>query len=392
MTPTAAPAAPVSAAVKPSAAGRIFNFSAGPGVLPEEVLKQVQQDVWNIGAGGGTGIGILEHSHRGKTVDKIFAECEADLRSLANIPQNYKILFLTGGASAQNHMIPMNFLPAGKAADYIVTGHWAEQPYKQALKLTPTLGGAVYGKANLAYTTADKNHSYIPTDDQIKYTPNAAFIHYCSNNTLYGTEWHRIPKTPAGVPVICDTSSHMYSRPIDLTNFAMVYAGAQKNLGPAGATLVIIREDFAESGSKDIPDLLQYRKFIPELSRPNTPPVFAVYVMGLVAKWIIKSGGLAAMAKHNQAKAKLIYDVLDNTKFYQPHAAKDARSLMNITFRLPSEELSDKFVKEAAAQGLDGLKGHRNVGGIRASTYNAMPKAGCEALAQFMKEFEKKNG
>jgi phosphoserine aminotransferase len=385
MSPSAAPAAPASA-VKPSASGRIFNFSAGPGTLPEDVLKQVQQDVWNI---GGTGIGILEHSHRGKTVDKIFADCEGDLRSLANIPQNYKILFLTGGASAQNHMIPMNFLPPGKAADYIVTGHWSEQPYKQAVKLAGKPG---YGAANLAYTTADKNHSYIPTDDQIKYTAGTAYVHYCSNNTLYGTEWHRVPKTPAGVPVICDTSSHMYSKPIDLTKFAMIYAGAQKNLGPAGVTLCIIREDFAETGSKDIPDLLQYRKYIPELSRPNTPPVFAVYVMGLVAKWIIKQGGLAAMQKHNEAKGKLIYDVLDQTKFYQPHAQKDARSLMNITFRLPSDELSDKFVKEAQTQGLDGLKGHRSVGGIRASTYNAMPRAGCEALAQFMREFERKNG
>lgn len=385
MTPTAAPAAPMSA-VKPSATGRIFNFSAGPGTLPEDVLKQVQQDVWNI---GGTGIGILEHSHRGKTVDKIFAECEADLRSLANIPQNYKILYLTGGASAQNHMIPMNFLGTGKTADYIVTGHWAEQPYKQAVKFAGKPG---FGTANLAYTTADKNHSYIPTDDQIKYTPGAAYIHYCSNNTLYGTEWHRVPKTPAGVPVICDTSSHMYSKPIDLTRFAMVYAGAQKNLGPAGVTLCIIREDFAETGSKDIADLLQYRKYIPELSRPNTPPVFAVYVMGLVAKWIIKQGGLAAMQKHNEAKGKLIYEVLDATKFYQPHAQKDARSLMNITFRLPSDELTDKFVKEAGSHGMDGLKGHRSVGGIRASTYNAMPKEGCKALADFMREFERKNG
>jgi phosphoserine aminotransferase len=384
MTTLAAP----THSVKPSAAsGRIFNFSAGPGTLPEEVLKQVQQDVWNI---GGSGIGILEHSHRGRLVDKVFAECEADLRSLANIPANYKILYLTGGASAQNHMIPMNFLPSGKTGDYIVTGHWSEQPYKQAVKLAGKPG---YGSAHLAYTTADKNHSYIPSDEQLKFSASPAFVHYCSNNTLYGTEWFRLPKTPAGVPVICDTSSHMYSRPIDITKFAMVYAGAQKNLGPAGATLCIIREDFAETGSKDIPDLLQYRKFIPELSRPNTPPVFAVYVMGLVAKWIIKNGGLAAMQKHNEAKAKLIYDALDaNLGFYQPHAEKSARSLMNITFRLPSEELSDTFVKEAAAAGLDGLKGHRNVGGIRASVYNAMPKAGCEALGSFIREFAKKNG
>lgn len=384
MTPTVAPAAP--AASKNAASGRIYNFSAGPGTLPEDVLKQVQQDVWNI---MGTGIGILEHSHRGKTVDKIFAECEADIRSLASIPANYKILYLTGGASAQNHMIPMNWMTPGKTADYLVTGHWSDQTFKQAQKLSGKPG---YGTANLAVTTADKNHSYIPADSQIKYSASPAYIHYCSNNTLYGTEWFHIPKTPAGVPLVCDTSSHMYSRPIDISRYAMVYAGAQKNLGPAGCTLCIIREDFAETGAKDIPDLLQYRKFIPELSRPNTPPVFAVYVMGLCAKWIIKNGGLAAMQKHNETKAKYIYDVLDASKFYQGHAEKNARSLMNITFRLPSDELTDKFVKEAAAAGMDGLKGHRNVGGIRASTYNAFPAAGCKALADFMKEFERKNG
>lgn len=385
MTPTAAPAAP--SAARPSAAGRIFNFSAGPGTLPEEVLKQVQQDVWNI---AGSGIGILEHSHRGKVVDKIFAECEADIRSLAGIPASYKILFLTGGASAQNHMIPMNWMTPGRVADYIVTGHWADQTYKQAQKLSGKPG---YGTANLAVTTADKNHSYIPADSQIKYSSNAAYIHYCSNNTLYGTEWHRIPQTPEGIPLIADASSHFYSKPIDLSRFAMVYAGAQKNMGPAGVTLCIIREDFAEAGSKEIPDLLQYRKFIPELSRPNTPPVFAVYVMGQVAKWIIKNGGLAAMQKHNEAKAKFIYDAIDAApSFYTGHARPDSRSLMNITFRLPSDELTDKFVKEASAQGMDGLKGHRNVGGIRASTYNAMPKEGCKALGDFMREFAKKNG
>lgn len=386
MTPTASPAAVPT--VKPSkpASERIFNFSAGPGALPEEVLRQVQQDVWNI---GGSGIGILEHSHRGKVVDKVFAECEADIRKLANIPANYKILFLTGGASAQNHMIPMNFMGAGKTGDYLITGFWAQKTAEQAKKLSGKPG---FGTANVACDTKDQNHSYIPADSQIKYSSSPAFVHYCSNNTLEGTEWFRIPAVPSGVPLICDTSSHMYSRPIDITKYAMVYAGAQKNLGPAGATLCIIRDDLVEAGSKDIADLLQYRTFVPELSRPNTPPVFAVYVMGLVAKWIVKNGGLAATQKHNESKAKLIYDVLDNTKFYKPHAKSDARSLMNITFRLPSDELTDKFVKEAQAQGLDGLKGHRNIGGIRASTYNAMPRAGCEALSQFMREFERKNG
>ncbi|MEX2217330.1 MAG: 3-phosphoserine/phosphohydroxythreonine transaminase [Phycisphaerales bacterium] len=381
---------------KPASGGgeRVFNFSAGPGTLPEEVLRQVQQDVWNI---GGSGIGILEHSHRGKVVDKVFAECEADLRSLANIPANYKVLFLTGGASGQNHMIPMNFMGPGKTGDYLITGYWAQKTAEQAKKFSGKPG---FGTAHIAHDTKDKNHTYIPADAEIRYSEKPAFIHYCSNNTLEGTEWFRIPAPPpalAGVPLICDTSSHMYSRPLDISKYAMVYAGAQKNLGPAGVTLCIIRDDLIDAGSKEIGDLLQYRTFVPELSRPNTPPVFAVYVMGLIARWIKASGGLAAMQKHNEAKAKLIYDVLDSTKFYQPHARPDARSLMNITFRLPSspgggDELTDKFVKEAQAQGLDGLKGHRNVGGIRASTYNAMPRAGCEALAQFMREFERKNG
>lgn len=384
MSPTAAPAAPTTKAPAGGGTDRVFNFSAGPGCLPEEVLKQVQQDVWNI---GGSGIGILEHSHRGKVVDKIFEECEADIRKLANIPANYKILYLTGGASAQNHMIPMNFMPVGSTADYIVTGHWSQKTYEQAMKMGPH-----FGKAHLAATTKDQNHSSIPADDQIKYSAAPAYVHYCSNNTLYGTEWFRVPKSPAGCPLICDASSHFYSRPIDLSKYAMVYAGAQKNMGPAGVTLCIIRDDLIERGSKEIPELLQYRSFVPEFSRPNTPPVFAVYVMGQIAKWITRSGGLTAMQKHNEGKAKLIYDVIDGSKFYKGHAKPEARSLMNLTFRTPNEKLDDLFVTEAKKLGMDGLKGHRATGGMRASIYNAFPRAGCEALAAFMKDFEKKNG
>lgn len=389
MSATAAPSAPgkpASVNLPGMSAGRVYNFSAGPGMLPEEVLKQVQADVWNV---GGSGIGILEHSHRGKVVDRIFEECEADIRQLAGIPANYKILFLTGGASAQNHMIPMNWMKPGTTADYLVTGNWSQRTYDQAAKFSGKQG---FGTAHLAVTSVDKNHSYIPEDSQIKYSPRAAYVHYCSNNTLYGTEWFRVPVVPAGVPLICDASSHFYSRPMDVSRYAMVYAGAQKNMGPAGVTLAIVRDDLIESGSKEIADLLQYRTYVGELSRPNTPPVFAVYVMGLVAKWIARQGGLGAMQKHNEAKAKLIYDALDGTRFYEPHARPEARSLMNITFRLPSDALTDKFVKEAASAGLDGLKGHRSVGGIRASVYNAFPKEGCKALADFMREFAKKNG
>jgi phosphoserine aminotransferase len=377
-------------------ATRCFNCSAGPGVLPEEVLKQVQQDVWDV---AGSGVGILEHSHRGKVVDKIFEEAEADCRKIGNIPPEYRILFLTGGASAQNHMIPMNFMRAGRTADYIVTGAWSVKTWEQADKMQKWFdgkGGGVYGQAHLACSTKGENYTYAPGEGQIKYSDRPAYIHYCSNETIQGVEFKRDLRdmaAPAGVPIICDASSHIYSKPFDFTKYAMVYAGAQKNLGPAGVTLAIIHNDFMESGGKDVPELLQYRAYAPELSRPNTPPVFAVYVMGLVFKWIIRQGGLTAMQKHNEAKAKIIYDAIDGSGgYYKGHARADSRSLMNITFRLPSEALEDKFIKDAKGAGLDSLKGHRSVGGIRASVYNAFPKAGCEARAGFMEEFAKNNG
>lgn len=369
-------------------ADRIFNFSAGPGVLPEEVLRQVQQDVLNC---RGSGVGILEHSHRGKVVDQIFEECEADCRKVGGVPPEFRILFLTGGASAQNHMVPMNFLPPGRTGDYIITGYWAQKSYDQAEKMSK-FTGSPYGRAHVAGTTRDQNHSVIPADAELRYSDRPAYVHYCSNNTIAGTQWRRVPRVPDGSPLICDMSSDMYSKPVDWSKFAMVYAGAQKNLGPAGTTLVIIRDDMVERGSKELPDLLQYRTYVPELSRPNTPPVFAIYVMGLVFKWQLAQGGLAAIEKKNAAKAAHIYQVLDTSKFYRGHARPEARSLMNITFRLPTEALEEKFVKDAKAAGFDSLKGHRSVGGIRASTYNAFPEAGCIAFAQFMRDFEKKNG
>ncbi len=363
---------------------RVFNFSAGPGVLPEEVLRQVQQDAWNCSA---SGIGILELSHRGKVVDRIFEEAEADCRKVGNIPANYKVLFLTGGSSGQNHMVPMNFLPRDRTADYIVTGYWAQKTFDQAAK-----SGGLWGKAHLAATSKDKNHSYIPSQDQIKFTDNPAYVYYCANNTIFGTEWRREPEVPKGVPLIADMCSNIFSKPIDVTKFGLIHASAQKNLGPAGVTLVIAREDLIERGAKDVPDLLQYRTFVPEFSRPNTPPVFAVHVMGLVFKWILKQGGLATIAGRNEAKAKILYDVLDQSKWYRAHARPDSRSLMNVVFKCPTEDLDEKFCKEAQKQGLDTLKGHRSTGGMRASIYNAMPEAGCRALADFMRDFEKKNG
>lgn len=386
MAPVASAKVVAPSAVTPLASGRVFNFSAGPSVLPLEVLEEVQRDVVNI---AGSGIGILEHSHRGRVVDKVFGECEADIRAIAAVPANYKILFMTGGASGQNHLLPMNFMTPGTTADYVVTGHWANQTWLQGKKLS---GKPTFGRAHLAFDTTGTKHSTIPGDGELKLSSRPSYVHYCSNNTLEGTQWHRVPAVPAGVPLVCDACSDIYSRPIDISKFALVYAGAQKNLGAAGVTLVIGREDFLQSGSREIADLCQYRTFIPDFSRPNTPPVFSIYVMGLVAKWIIRQGGLEKIGASNAAKAKLVYDVLDASTFYQPHAAKEARSLMNATFRLPSEQLTDAFVAEAAAAGLDGVRGHRNVGGIRASFYNAMPVEGCRALAEFMRQFEQRHG
>jgi phosphoserine aminotransferase len=374
------------AAVTHTPNGRIYNFSAGPSALPEDVLTQIQHDVWNIDE---SGIGILEHSHRGSVVDRVFSETERDIRAIAKVPSTHKIVFMTGGASASNYLLPMNFMTTGTTADYLVTGHWANQTWLQAQKLSGKPG---FGTAHLAVDTKDTNHSTTPSASQLKFSAKPVYAHYCSNNTLEGTQWHRIPEVPANVPLVCDACSDIYSRPVDVSRFALLYAGAQKNLGAAGATVAIIREDFAQSGSRDIADLLQYRTYIPDFSRPNTPPVFAVYVVGLMAKWILRNGGLAAMQKRNEDKARLVYDVLDASRFYKPHAEKSARSFMNMTFRLPSEALTDTFVKEALVAGMDNLRGHRNVGGIRVSMYNAMPLAGAQALADFMRDFERRHG
>lgn len=384
-SPTPPPSTPASATT-PLASGRVFNFSAGPSALPEEVLRQIQQDVWNINA---TGMGILEHSHRGSLIDAVFAQAEADVRAAGSIPATHRILFMTGGASAANYLLPMNFMTPGATADYIVTGHWANQTWLQAQKLAGKPG---FGSAHLAADTAATAHSTIPAAAELRFSSSPAYVHYCSNNTLEGTQWHRIPETPPGVPLCVDVCSDIFSRPTDFSRLALAYAGAQKNLGAAGTTIVIIRDDFAQRGNRDIADLLQFRTYIPDLSRPNTPPVFAIYVVGLMARWILRHGGVAAMERHNAAKAKLVYDVLDRSTFYKAHARPADRSLMNITFRLPTEALTDRFVEQAAAEGLANLRGHRNVGGIRASLYNAMPIEGATALAQFMREFERRHG
>jgi len=344
------------------------------------VIQQAQQDIWDI---AGSGVGILEHSHRAKVYDKVLADAEADCRKIGNIPANYKVLFLTGGATSQNFMVPANLLAQNETADYLTTGYWAEKSAEQA---------KLYGGVHEAWDGRATKHTFIPSDAEIKYSAKPSYVHMCSNNTIYGTEWHHLPKVPAGVPLVCDMSSDLFSRPMDITKYGMIYAGAQKNIGIAGTTLVVINEELLKRNPRELPLMLQYRVHAKDESRHNTPPVFAIYFSGLVFKWILKQGGLEAIEKRNIEKAKLIYDVLDASKFYKAHARNDSRSLMNITFRTPSEDLDNKFMTEAKAEGMDQLKGHRATGGMRASTYNAMPLAGCQALAQFMREFERKNG
>ncbi len=386
-----------AAAVKPSvdlphSAGRNFNFSAGPGVLPEEVLRQAQADTWNI---GNSGIGIMEQSHRGKIFDKVLAEAEADCRKIANIPSNYKILFLTGGATTQNEMVPKNLLPDGGTAAFLTTGYWAEKTWEECKSHFPSSYEAWDGRTI--------KHAYCPADNELKWGTKPSYVHMCSNNTIYGTQFRnadgswRYPSMPWNdVPLVCDMSSDIYSRPMDVSKFGLVYAGAQKNVGVAGTTLVIIREDLLDAHKKFGRKLFTMEAYATHAkgeSRHNTPPSFPIYLSGLVFKWILAQGGLEAMHKRNEAKAKVIYDAIDGSKgFYKGHARPDSRSAMNILFKCPSAELDDKFLAEALKAGMDQLKGHRSTGGVRASVYNAMPRAGCEALASFMGEFARKNG
>jgi phosphoserine aminotransferase len=359
---------------------RIFNFSAGPAVLPEPVLRKAQEAVWDV---AGSGIGIMEHSHRGKVFDKIRDDAEQACRDLAGIPDNYQILFLQGGASLQFSMVPMNLLPPDRTADYLLTGVWAQKAVKEAK--------VVGGKVHIAASSESTNFDRIPQASEIKYSDRPAYVHLTTNNTIYGTQWRSEPAVPAGVPLIADTSSDMYSRPIDVSRYGLIYAGAQKNLGPSGVVLVIIRNDLVEAGPKTLPTMLQYRTHAAEKSLYNTPPTFGIYVMGEVFKWIQSEGGLEGVAEHNESKARLLYDFIDQSDFFRGTAQQDSRSLMNICFRAPTEELESRFVAEATKRGLDGLKGHRSVGGMRASVYNACPRAAVEALVAFMKEFEQAN-
>jgi phosphoserine aminotransferase len=360
---------------------RIYNFSAGPAVLPEPVLKQAQQELFAL---PGVGMSVLEISHRSTAFERIINEAEADLRRLLAIPENYKVLFLQGGASLQFSMVPMNLLPKGGSADYLLTGSWGEGAIKEAKKL---------GAARAAASTAETNFNRLPKPEEIKLDPNAAYLHFTSNETIFGVEFHEEPEA-GDVPLVCDMSSNFISKTIDVAKYGLIYAGAQKNAGPAGVTIVIIREDLLEKAPPGLPAMLDYKNLAKSGSLYNTPPCFAIYICGLVFKWLRTDiGGLANISANNKAKAGILYDAIDASDgYYRGHAEKDCRSLMNVTFRLPNEELEKRFIKESTAAGLDGLKGHRSVGGLRASIYNAFPKEGVVKLVEFMREFEQKNG
>lgn len=362
-------------------APRAFNFSAGPGVIPEEVIGIVQQDLWSL---FGSGVGILEHSHRGKEFDRVLAEAEEDCRRIANIPKNYRILFLQGGATTQCYQVPMAFLAPDATADYFETGKWAEDSINQA---------GAYGKVHVAGSSKATKYDRIPDDADIKYSAKPSYVHFTSNNTIMGTEWHRMPpKAPGDAWFVCDASSDIFSRPIDVTKYGFIYAGGQKNLGPAGTVLVIVRDDVLEKQVRPLPWMLDYKLQAAKESRYNTPPTFGIYLMGQVFKWLERQGGLPAIEKYNKEKAKVVYDALDSIPFYTPHARKQDRSLMNLTFKTPSEALDKKFLAEADAAGMANLAGHRLIGGMRASMYNAFPMEGAHALVSFLKDFARKNG
>ncbi len=358
---------------------RVHNFSAGPAVLPVPVLEEIQRDLVSL---PGVGMSILEVSHRSAAFEQILAEAEKSIRSLAGIPADYKVLFLQGGASLQFSMVPMNLLGAGATADYIDGGSWAEKAVKEAKKV---------GSVNVAASTKGENYSRLPRQEELKLTPGAAYVHMTSNNTIEGTEYKSLPSV-GGVPLVSDTSSDMFSKPIDVRSHALIYAGAQKNMGPAGVTVVIVRDDLLARSAKSLPTMLSYAVHAENESLYNTPPAFAVYALGLVMKWLVRQGGLPAIANANERKAAKLYAEIDRTGFYRGTANNADRSLMNVTFRLASEELEKHFVKASTAAGLDGLKGHRSVGGMRASIYNAFPEEGIDELVSFMREFERTHG
>ncbi len=358
---------------------RIYNFSAGPAVLPREVLEQAREELVNW---RGCGMSVMEMSHRGKEYMGIQAQAEADLRELMNIPANYKVLFLQGGASSQFAMVPMNLLRGKTRADYLNTGEWSKKAIKEAKK---------YCTVNVVASSEDRNFSYAPTQDRWQLDPDAAYVHYTPNETIGGVEIFWTPQT-GEVPLVADMSSTILSRPIDVSKYGLIYAGAQKNIGPAGVTVVIVREDLMGQTLPGTPTMFDYKVHADNESMYNTPPTFAIYMAGLVFKWLKDKGGLAQMERINIAKAKLLYDYLDSTDFYTSPVAPENRSRMNVPFTLKDPALDEEFLKGAKAHGLLQLKGHRSVGGMRASIYNAMPIEGVEALVDYMKEFARTHG
>lgn len=358
---------------------RIYNLSAGPAILPEEVLLEAQKDLYSY---KGSGMSVMEMSHRGKIFDGIIKDADADLRKLLNISEDYSILFLQGGATLQFSMVPLNLMPPKNKADYILTGAWAEKAAKEAKRV---------GAVNVAATTKAENYSRIPKQSEMKLDPDASYVHFTSNNTIFGTQF-RVEPEAGNVPLVCDASSDFLHKKLDIKKYALIYAGAQKNIGPSGVTVVVIRKDMLERSSDSLHTYMNYKIHAENETMYNTPTTFGIYIAGLVFKWLLNMGGLDEMYKRNLDKAKVLYDAIDGSDgYYKGTTAVEDRSLMNVTYRLPNEQLEEKFVKEASAKGFSGLKGHRSVGGIRASIYNAFPKAGVEALAEFMSEFKKNN-
>ncbi|MBP1753788.1 MAG: phosphoserine aminotransferase [Firmicutes bacterium] len=358
--------------------GRIYNFSAGPAMLPVEVLREAADEMLDY---RGTGMSVMEMSHRSKAYEAIIQEAEKDLRELMNIPENYKVLFLQGGASLQFAMLPMNLMK-NKVADYIITGQWAKKAYQEA---------KIYGQANAIASSADKTFSYIPDCSDLPISENADYVYICENNTIYGTKYKKLPNTKGKV-LVADVSSCFLSEPVDVSKYGVIYGGVQKNVGPAGVVIVIIREDLiTEDTLPGTPTMMKYKIHSDENSLYNTPPAYGIYICGKVFKWIKNMGGLEAMKAHNEKKAAILYDFLDQSKMFRGTVVKEDRSLMNVPFVTGDEELDAKFVKEAKAAGFENLKGHRSVGGMRASIYNAMPIEGVEKLVEFMKQFEAAN-
>ncbi len=357
---------------------RIYNFNAGPAALPLAVLEDVQKDLLSY---KGEGLSVMEMSHRSKTFDSIIKDAESAMKRVMNIPNGYKVLFMQGGASLQFAAIPLNFLGAGQSADYINTGAWSKKAIAEAKKLEKSV--------NVIATSEDKNFNYIPKEYSVN--QDAAYLHVTSNNTIFGTQWTDFPES-GNVPMICDMSSDINCRKIDISKFGLIYAGAQKNMGPSGVTIVIIREDLIEKSPDNIPTMTSYKIIGGKDSLYNTPPTFGIYLAKLVTEWIENQGGLDELEKINRKKAGMIYDKLASTDFYRATVEKDSQSIMNITFRAPSEDLEKKFIAESLEAGMIGLKGHRSVGGCRASIYNAVPMKAVEALVDFMNDFEKNNG